>query len=213
MDGIENIPVIQQSFDHFGNVLTATDPLGYTTQKKYTSRNKPCFIEHPDGTSEHFLYTRDGHLSQTIDQEEVKTRYHWNPLGRLQAKETPFGIEYFHYKGMLLERSFDLAGVETHYKYDPFGRLTETRCGNRKETIVYDVYGYPGRKSYYEEDRLLKKIVTCYDALKRVVETYVEDPTGAYSALNGLNMMVLATALSNGMTLQKQSKLTTAKTV
>ncbi len=179
VDGIEKIPVIQQSFDHFGNVLTATDPLGYTTQKKYTSRNKPCFIEHPDGTSEHFLYTRDGHLSQTIDQEEVKTRYHWDPLGRLQAKETPFGIEYFHYKGMLLERSFDLAGVETHYKYDPFGRLTETRCGNRKETIVYDVYGYPGRKSYYEEDRLLKTDVTCYDALKRVVETYVEDPTGA----------------------------------
>ncbi len=178
VDGAAQKPVIQQRFDHFGNVIAITDPLSRTTKRRYTSRNKPYLVEHPNGTTEQFRYTPDGHLCLSIDQEGVETRYHWDPLGRLTSKVTPFGAEYYHYKGLLLSSSIDLAGIETSYKYDPFGRLSETVCGERKEALSYDSYGYPCRKSYYEGDRLLKTEVTQYDALKRVVASYVEDPSG-----------------------------------
>ena len=99
-------------------------------------------------------------------------------IGRLQAKDTPFGRESYTYSGLLLSSSTDVAGVKTHFKYDSFGRLIEKTCQNRKESIEYDAFGFPGRKSYFENELLLLTEVALYDALERTIENYVEDPTG-----------------------------------
>ncbi len=169
-------PTITQTFDLFGNVICSVDPLGRKTEKRYTAKNKVSYIQHPDGKSEeYFYYTIDGQLEESIDQEDNRTFYTWDALGRLLSKQTPFGTETYTYTGLLLTRSVDVAGVATDYRYDPFGRLIEKSIDARKECITYDVYGLPCRKSFYEGTTLLSTEVTIRDALERVVESYTED--------------------------------------
>ena len=169
---------VKKVLDLFGNEVMLQDPEGNITNKSFTSWNQPFLIQHPDGTSEYFCYTRDNHLSRKIDQEGVETRLHWDPLGRLQSKDTPFGSECYSYQGARLIKFIDLAGVETDYRYDPFGRLSEIICGDRKEQISYDRCGYPCRKAHFERDKLLSAEVSVLDPLGRVVESYIKDPSG-----------------------------------
>ena len=172
-------PTITQTFDLFGNVICSVDPLGRKTEKRYTAKNKVSYIQHPDKSEEHFYYTIDGQLEESIDQEGNRTFYVWDALDRLLSKQTPFGTETYTYTGLLLTRSVDLAGVATDYRYDPFGRLIEKSVDIRKECIAYDVHGLLHRKSFYEGTTLLSTEVTIRDALERVIESYTEDPSGA----------------------------------
>jgi len=171
-------PTINQSFDTFGNIITYVDPLKRKTEKKYTAKNKVSYIKHPDQSEEYFYYTLDGLLKESIDQEGNHTYYRWDPLGRLLVKQTPFGQETYTYTGLLLTRSVDLSNVATEYRYDCFGRLIEKSVDTRKECLAYDVFGFVYKKSFYEDDKLLSTEITIRDALERVIESYIEDPSG-----------------------------------
>ena len=133
---------------------------------------------HPDNSEEHLRYTRAGQIHSSTNQDGVTTIYHWDPLNRLQAKEDPFGIEYFYYEGLLLTKSVDVTGVEIFYRYDPFGRMIEKAVGDRKEQVTYDNQGYPCRKSYFDGELLLSTEVTVRDGLGRELERWIEDPSG-----------------------------------
>ena len=179
INGSLNKTSIKKEFDLFGNEVLCQDQNGHLTKKSFTSWNQPYLIEYPDGKKEKFTYTRDNLVSLKVDQDDVETRFSWDSFGRLKSKVTPFGTEQYFYQGTQLVKSVDAQEVETHYIYDPFGRLSKIICGDREKQISYDRCGYPCRKAHFEGDKLLSTEVSVLDFLGRVIESYVEDPSGA----------------------------------
>ncbi len=89
-----------------------TDANGNTTLVEYNIRGKPTFKTYSDGTTERFVYTIWGDLSESIAQDGTKIRYSYDAQGREIKKE------WFNRKNIL---------VKTTWKtYNAFHLLSET---------------------------------------------------------------------------------------
>ncbi len=171
-------PLILRKFDCSGHEIETVDPLGNKTTKKFTAHHKPYLIQHPDGATEKTIFSLEGWPLKTVDAEGFVTKYTYDALGRVLTTTTPNGTTACVYQGHYLVKKVDEEGVETHFKYDPFGRLIETKKGNRRESLTYDNQGHPYRKSHYEDEKLLSTEVSFIDPLGRVIEKFLEDPSG-----------------------------------
>jgi len=116
------------TFTHnaFGDVLTATDPLGGVTTREYDANRNLVSVENPNGHTTTYVYDAenqlteihrpdstvvsneywdDGRLKTQIDAASAATGYAYDPLGRLAAVTDPLNST-------------------TSYFYDPAGNLT-----------------------------------------------------------------------------------------
>lgn len=157
-------PIIFQTFDSAGNVISRTDAEKNVTKTKYTAYNQPYLITHPDNATEKFTYYLDGKLATHTDSIGVVTSYTYDYLGRVKTKTIANATEVYEYEGSVLKRKIDAEKNETVYEYDFAGRKkSQTCCG---ETTIYH-YDELGRVEKTEKGDLA--IRTQYDLLDRVI--------------------------------------------
>ena len=149
-------------------VQVKTDRLGRVTRTFNTIFDKPYRVEYPDETSERYVYSTKGELTERHDQAGQVNYFAYDPSGnptmkkefiettgnhtsyklselrydeanRLLSSETFLLQEPIQSGGSVVKQS---AGDKTEYVYDKAGRLLKVSGPNGKETIQeYDAAG------------------------------------------------------------------------
>jgi len=193
--------VLASSYDSKGRPIASTDAEGHTTKVSYNALGQIICTDYPDGTSEQKSYTLDGLIKETVDQEDVRTAFDYDSLGRKIAArsldkegillaEERYTYSAFHPltytdpAGNTTRYTYDFAGrkiseqaaLETKYAYDALGRLIKTEQG---ETVVSNQYDLLDRlieeKTEDSAGHLLSHKKLIYDDAGNVVETQVWD--------------------------------------
>ena len=81
-------PTLKRSYDELGNVTALIDAKKASTLAQYNIRGKPCKIQYPDGSEEHFEYGIRGLLKKSKSRHGSRTRYQYDYLARPVLEET-----------------------------------------------------------------------------------------------------------------------------
>ncbi|PJD95543.1 MAG: hypothetical protein CK425_08490 [Parachlamydia sp.] len=178
-----SIPVTTTSiYDVFGREISKTDANGNTTIFHYAGHALPIEIIHPDQSREILSYTQTGLLESHIDQDELKTSYTYDILGRVVAKHysTPdeeVASETFVYDSFNLLKKTDREGNCTNYTYDGAGRLVSEEISGNLTTYSYDTLGRISTIINHNEGNSLYTHYT-RDLLDQVLEKTCTDVLG-----------------------------------
>ncbi len=197
-------PTFSYTYDIFGNVLSITDPKGYTTYKTYNLRGNPAKIHYPDGSTEMFKYDTEGSLHRSLTRDQIITVYEYDYLGRVSYEEVSFmrekseepfitGREYNYSGFRLFSLRTRYLGNDnlTVYYYDPVGRViaivqypydgSKNHPQSRKTEIEYDSLGRESiRKVWFDfgpSDYSAEFFE--YDLLGNIIEKRIEDAAGS----------------------------------
>lgn len=192
-------PTFSYTYDLFGNVLSTTDPKGYTIQKHYTLRGDPSRIYYPDGASELFKYDAEGSLHRSLTRDRFVTVYEYDYLGRITHEElstvrengdTSY-LKTRRYEYTAFHPVYEIDGnVVTEFKYDRVGRIVEIFKGEgghyeqesetRKTEVIYDSLGREHKKRIWFDTGDTDYSVECieYDLLGNIVQKRIEDAAG-----------------------------------
>lgn len=192
-------PTFSYTYDIFGNVLSITDPKGYTTFKTYNVRGSPAKIHYPDGSIEMFKYDTEGSLHRSLTRDQIITVYEYDYLGRVSYEEVSFvqenseepfitGREYKYNGFRLLSSRNKYLSDDTHtiYRYDAVGRVVaiihpyegnENHPQSRKTEIGYDRLGRESRWKTWFDVGSSDYSIECfeYDLLDNIIEKRTED--------------------------------------
>ncbi|MBS0623449.1 MAG: DUF687 family protein [Verrucomicrobia bacterium] len=196
-------PTFFYTYDIFGNVLSVTDPKGYTTYKIYNLRGSPSKIQYPDGSVEMFKYDTEGSLHRSLTRDQIITVYEYDYLGRVSYEEVSFVREKFEepfitgreyrYNGfrlLSLRNRYLSTDTFTVYRHDPEGRViailqypyneSENHPQSRKTEIGYDSLGRENKRKIWFDLGLSDYSVECveYDLLGNVIEKRTEGAAG-----------------------------------
>lgn len=164
-------PIEKRSYDSAGRLVVTTDGRGYETHKRFNARNQVIQIEHPDGSSENFLYNLDGTLGAYTDQEKATTTYSYDFLGRMCSETNALGYSTIYTHGAFnLTSVQDAEGNVTTYSYDGAGRKTSEELAGEKLEYFYDPLGRNMCTKKGEAYHIIE-----YDNLDRIIEERDED--------------------------------------
>ncbi len=172
-------PAQQTQYDAMGLATAVWDANGRCTQKQYTVRGQPFWIQHPDGSIERKEYTMDGFLELEVARNGLVTLYTHDFLGRVirTEKRDPQGnvlsTKSAEYSTFQLISETDEAGVVTYYNYDGTGRRISTSTADKVTTCAYDNLGRKVKESQGDIHTIRE-----YDLLNRVIEERIEDSAG-----------------------------------
>ena len=199
-------PTFSYIYDIFGNVLSITDPKGYTTYKTYNLRGNPSKIHYPDGSIEMFKYDTEGSLHRSLTRDQIITVYEYDYLGRVSYEEVSFmrekseesfitGREYKYNGFRLLSLRNRCLDNETFtiYRYDPAGKViaitllpyipydgNENLPQSRKTEIEYDSLGRESKRKVWFDlgpsDYSAEFFE--YGLLGNIIEKRIEDASG-----------------------------------
>jgi RHS repeat-associated protein len=189
----------------FGNLTSATTPLGRTTKRfvnpagqvgsitapggertlyEYNPDNQLTKITDPLGATTSYEYDSDGDLISTTDPNKHQSSYAYDPMDLLESETD--GLEHttkavYNEEGDIVELT-DRNGKLSKFTYDGLDRLTEARFGvsgeSAESTISY---------SYDAGDRLTKIVDSAtgtytpeYDELNRLKSLATPNGTISY---------------------------------
>ena len=191
------------TYDRYGNVATATDPLGRVTKSTYDIVGQLVRLETPNGVITELTYDAAGNeIVSDLNGERTLSTY--NSAGLLESITFP-------------------NGQSTEYRYDRFGRLTETSSNDgtrlrltldaRGNVLKEEAFGPAGnltqtRSFQYDFlDRVIKEIgaggqATTYEYDANGNRTRVTDPLGRVTrnTYDRLNRLVSVTDPAGGRT-------------
>jgi RHS repeat-associated protein len=150
--------------DSNGNVVAVTDPLGHQESVTYNSAGQPLSVTDPLGNITTFAYDLGDLLSITDPLGRTTTRF-LDEAGRLVSVTNPLGqrAQLAYNAFDQITKITDAAGNATTLTYDPNSDLLSLTDANGHITsYTYDAMGRP---------------VTRTDPLSNT-ETYMYDPTG-----------------------------------
>ncbi len=171
--------VWQWTYDRFGQVLTATDPLGRVTTWTYYSETSPDFtvgdlqsVTNALGHTTRFTrYRADGKPLQMVDANGVVTDYAYDARSRLIAV-TVGGVttRYGYWPNGLLREVTLPDGSRVRYEYDAAHRNTAVsdHLGNRIEYQLDDAGNRIGENVKDSSGVLRQSLSRSFDALGRV---------------------------------------------
>ncbi len=179
------------TFDNYGSRLSETDPEGMTTTHRYENGNAVETITSGGGLTTRTTATYDpvfNKMTSFTDAKQQTTSYSLDGRGNTTRIQLPTGRAItLDYKGNGdLERKTDQYGFTTNYEsYDAYGNITTIRRQTSSGSSVV------GRQTFDVRSRLLTSIddlgpsvSNTYDALDRVVQQTVTDPSGFRDTLN-----------------------------
>jgi RHS repeat-associated protein len=136
------------TYDYQGNILTRTDPGGYTSSCEYDSRGRPVKISNPDATYKQVSYDDMTNTVVLYDENQHKKEYHMNWTQDIQqVKEYTDAVTYY-----LTQYTYDSVGNltsvinangnTTRYNYDSLFGVTQVLYPDSTgETCTYDAVG------------------------------------------------------------------------
>lgn len=223
-------PTFLYTYDIFGNVLTVTDPKGYTTRKDYNLRGSPTKIYYPDGTQEMFKYDPEGTLHRSMTRDQIITVYEYDYLGRISYEEdssvsksdVPFitGRKY-EYNGFRCKKLINryLSNDDcTVFNLDAAGRIIsivkfpdgygDNHPQSRKTDIVYDSQSRESKRKVWFDFGPSDYSVECfeYDALGNIARKELKMLRVMYFFEKALFMMILDDASKSSFTIIVEKK-------
>ncbi len=133
------------TYDEFGQILTATDPLGNTTNYTYDSRfHKIKSKIDPNGGVWTYTYDDTGNLVKLVDPLMCETTMTYNPKGRMASRTDGAGNRVAFYYDMAgnLIKEVDPQGHEIKSTFDALGRLlSKTDARGNTWFYTYDLLG------------------------------------------------------------------------
>lgn len=196
-------PTFSYTYDIFGNVLSITDPKGYTTRKTYNLRGQATKVYYPDGSIEMFKYDTEGSLHRSLSRDQIITVYEYDYLGRVSYEEDSFvredfegpfvagrEYEYNGFRVLSLRNRYLEDDIFTAYRCDSAGRITTILQypydahadgpQSRKTEIFYDSLGRENKKKVWFDFGPADYSVECfeYDLAGNVISTRTEDADG-----------------------------------
>jgi RHS repeat-associated protein len=182
-------PTIQEFFyDDFGREIIKKDAYGAKTQIEPNSYGDPKKIIYPDGGEEHYTYAPNGLLIESVDPDNLKTTYSYDPLGRLIMKKEGIYQTTYHYDGYHLIETSNPIGVTTHYTYNLHGQKVSEDHAGVETKYTYDTLGFlsstsrSGRKISYHNDVLGNTLEKIVDGILRTIYSY--DAAGNISSIS-----------------------------
>ncbi len=198
-------PEFSYTHDIFGNVVSTTDPSGYTTSKTYNIRGNVTQVLYPDGTSELFKYDAEGSLHRSLTRDNKVTVHEYDYLGRISYLETSKIVSEgemiflkghsYEYNGFRVVKERELEGVNeferiTTFRHDAAGRITtsvqydgnlsENDASSRKIAFTHDSLGREVKKKKWFGSGANDYSFECceYDLLGQVKEKRAENAAG-----------------------------------
>ncbi|MEH2294032.1 RHS repeat-associated core domain-containing protein [Nostoc sp.] len=186
------------TYDTAGHQLSETNARNYTTKFVYDNWDRPIETDFADGTHTTTTYDDVGRRSSIIDQAGHTTYFSYDALNRLveviYPDDTPEDISNnprakteYNEAGWVTAR-IDELGNREEYEYDAAGRLVESRsdCRCRRKTYTYDAAG----NTITETDPLGHTTEFFYDKLDRLIQTYFDDGSNAFTTYDALGRTV-----------------------
>ncbi|MFK0288447.1 DUF6531 domain-containing protein [Streptomyces sp. NPDC090499] len=162
------------TYDDFGRVLTATDPLDRTTTNIYDSLGNLKSVTAPDGAVTEYTYDANGNVIDETAPGDRVTHYEYDSAGRETSVTAPDGAkttsDYDPVTGYLAATTAPAGNVD--------GADAETKRRNTT-TYVYDAAGRQTQARVVDPNAPTRYLatVTAYDAQGRA--TSVTGPDGA----------------------------------
>ena len=154
--------------DGFNNIATHTDKLGHQYTFSYDANGNLTAINGPMGSTAQFTYNSYGQILTHTDALGHTTTYTYDQQGNLTATTNPLGNSVTLQYNALgdITATVTPTGARQQYQYDPLRRITATvdPLGNRT-LLQYDSRGNITTMI----DPLLHQTKTAYDALSRPV--------------------------------------------
>ena len=177
-DGVMRSPVIYQTYDCAGNVISHKNAEDNTTQKSYNAYNKPILVIHPDGSREAYVYNLDGSLKFHLDPEGITTSYTYDVLAHVISKcissnQELLSEETFEYIGNHLMAKIDAEGNRTTYTYDAAGRKASEEFSGETTLYFCDALG---RQNIIQKGEL--QSISEFDLLDQVIEQRAQSLSG-----------------------------------
>lgn len=178
-------------FDNYGNRTSETDPEGTTTVHRYENGNAVETITTGGGLTTRTTATYDqtfNKMTSFTDAKQQTTSYSLDGDGNTTRIQLPTGRSIIlDFKGNGdLERKTDQYGFTTTYEsYDAYGNVTTIRRQTSGGSSVLGHQTFDVRSRLLtSSDDLGPTVSNAYDALDRVVQQTVTDPSGFRDTLN-----------------------------
>ncbi len=195
----EDVKISTMTYDGFGRIVTATDPLGHIVKKEYDALGRLININDPKGDKIHNVYDLSGHVIQHwvqpasggnyllasaeynaagellwhAGEDSLPTKFTYTKEGRLATTTTPDGyIMAFQYNVIGLPVSEYLDGkIYKKTSYDPATSLVATQTDHTGKTLfTYSDDGLPLHLQHIGIDNYLNyKLQWKYDQNRRIV--------------------------------------------
>jgi YD repeat-containing protein len=177
------------TYNDYGQVLTATDPLGHVTRFTYDAYGKPQTSTDALGNTTSFQYDDHGNLLSTTSPTGVTTTYTYFANGNVESVTTPNGSTLYTYYAPGdsggspgdVKSVTDAHDVATTYTYDANGNPLTSQWTWHDPANPGVSQVLTTTNLYDAEDRLIRTITadgtitnTVYDAAGRV--TWTDDP-------------------------------------
>ena len=178
-DGKHSSPLVNYTYDAFGNVASMTTPQGHVVKTTYNSLRKPVHVVEADGSETSHTYTKQGVLAQTIYPDQTREVFTYDLFQRMTSKTvfssdgTLLSEEKWEYGAFHLQTYTDPRGLVIHYTYDGAGRKLAEAVGVRIKTFTYDPLGFQETATSAGV-----KHVQLHDVQGRVIEEWTEDEQG-----------------------------------
>lgn len=167
-------PVLYSRYDNLGREISTAVANGDTTHKSYNARHQVTYIQHPDNTTESFIYNLDGTLHSHTNQKGKTTTYTYDFLGRMTSKTDALGqATTYTYDAFNLIALTDAEGNTTTYEYDGAGRKIAEQLGRERTEYAYDALG---RLNRTKKGDLVH--ISEHNSLDQVTEERQEDTAG-----------------------------------
>jgi RHS repeat-associated protein len=158
------------AYDLAGNLVTATNPRGYTTTLTYDALNRRTQTQDALGKLATVVFDAAGNVLATVDQRANRTTFAYDGLNQLTSRTDPLSHTntlVYDLAGNVV-RTIDPAGYTTTYAFDGLNRLTSTQAADGG--IATTVYDAAGNVTTWI-DPLGQRTTYVYDALDRLTQS------------------------------------------
>ncbi|MBQ9140371.1 MAG: RHS repeat-associated core domain-containing protein [Lachnospiraceae bacterium] len=134
------------TYDHVGNLLSATDGEEHTVTYRYNCRGLQASRTDAAGNTDHFRYDREGNLAESTDRNGNVLHYTYNMYGSMTSRRSQSGDineNFGYYPDGKLKTAIG-GGMRYDYRYDVMGRLSEKSASGR--TLLKYGYDLNGNK-------------------------------------------------------------------
>lgn len=170
-------PTTEWSYDAKDQITLVIDPSGSKTARQYTSRGDLSSVTFNDGTEEHYTYSLDGLLIETISRDGMITRFERDWKGRpLSTIQIDREEKIIRSQSVLYNAFHPLEQNEDHkeltrFTYYPSGRLAKEEISN-EEGFFTKEYEYNEKGQVFcvhlEHEGVLEELIAHYDEIGRI---------------------------------------------
>lgn len=191
----------QFTYDQYGQLAQATQPLGQKTTYQYNSFGQPTAVTDALGNKTLYEYDATGFLIKQIDPAGTVTTFTHDSLGKILTAKDAIGTTTYIYDNLdRLTRVMLPDGTSAQYNYNTAGQITKvTDSKGSVTTYTYDARG----NLVTRKNAAGKEYKSEYDALSRLTKALTPLGKATQAAYDAAGNVTQATDPAGQATIQQ----------